>query len=276
MTDENVALSAGIDLENASVARVYDALLGGKDNFASDREVYRSIVEADPLAPHAAQAIRRCLGRAVDWLVRQAGMDQFLDLGSGLPTAENTHEIAQRADPEARVVYVDNDPTVVAHGRALLQDNEQTWFTPADLTRPDAVLDDPVVRGRLDLARPYVLMQFNTLHHIDDAHRPGEIMREYVDRLPSGSYATLCHFYDPGPDEPEQSAFAQDMQVRLAGSSMGSGWFRREEEILSYLGGLELVEPGLVKLHEWWPVGPRIDELSRMDHALVVAVGRKP
>ena len=276
MTDGTSALPPEIDLENASVARVYDALLGGKDNFASDRQVYESVVAADPLAPLAAQEIRRCLGRVVDWLARQAGIDQFLDLGSGLPTADNTHEIAQRVNADADVVYVDNDPSVIAHGRALLQDNDHTWFTPGDLTRPAEVFADPVVRGKLDLTRPVGLVQFGTLHHVDDSCAPREIMREYVDRLPSGSYVALCHFFDSGPEDPEQSAFARDMQARLVDSSMGSGWFRRRDELLGFLDGLELVEPGLVKVHEWWPMGPRLAELSRMDDSLVVAVARKP
>jgi hypothetical protein len=276
MTDRTSTLARDIDLENASVARVYDALLGGKDNFASDREVYRSIVAADPLAPHAAQEVRRCLGRVVDWLVRQAGVDQFLDLGSGLPTAENTHEIAQRINPDAEVVYVDNDPSVIAHGRALMQDNESTWFTAGDLADPDAILDCPVVSGKLDLQRPYALVQFGTLHHLDDSSDPRAIMQKYVERLPSGAYVALCHFFDAGEEDPDQSAFAQEMQQRLVGSSMGSGRFRTRAEILSFLEGMDLVEPGLVKVHEWWPIGPRMTELSRMDHSVVVAVARKP
>lgn len=276
MSDRTSTLPREIDLENASVARVYDALLGGKDNFASDREVYRSIVAADPLAPHAAQEVRRCLGRVVDWLVRQAGVDQFLDLGSGLPTAENTHEIAQRINPDAEVVYVDNDPSVIAHGRALMQDNESTWFTAGDLADPDAILDCPVVSGKLDLQRPYVLVQFGTLHHLDDSSDPRGVMQKYVERLPSGAYVALCHFFDAGEEAPDQSAFARQMQQRLLGSSMGSGWFRTRAEILSFLEGMELVEPGLVKVHEWWPIGPRLTELSWMDHSVVVAVARKP
>ena len=276
MTDETPTLPQEIDLENASVARVYDALLGGKDNFASDREVYRSVVAADPLAPRAAQEVRRCLGRVVDWLVRQAGMDQFLDLGSGLPTAENTHEIAQRINPDADVVYVDNDPSVIAHGRALMQDDESTWFTAGDLADPDGILDCPVISEKLDLQRPYALVQFSTLHHVADSGNPRDIMQKYVQRLPSGSYVALCHFFDAGAEDPQQSAFAQDMQQRLLGSSMGSGWFRTRAEILSFLDGLDLVEPGLVKVHEWWPVGPRCTELSQMDESVVVAVARKP
>jgi hypothetical protein len=274
--DRDVEAPPHIDTTTASVARVYDALLGGKDNYEVDRIVYRAVVEADPLAPGAAKAIRKWLGRCVRWLADEAEMDQFLDCGSGLPTVENTHEAAQRANPEARVVYIDNDPTVIAHGRALLEDNDFTHFADADLTKPGELLRHPVVTKYLDLDRPYVLMQCNTLHHLMDDVNPGEIMASYIRALPSGSYVALCHFYDPGDEDPELSAFAKDMERRLSESSMGSGRFRSREEITSFLDGLELVEPGLVKLHEWYPNGPRLKAPSPMEHSFLAGVARKP
>jgi len=265
-----------IDTSKASVARVYDALLGGKDNFEVDQAVYRSVVEADPLAPQAARAIRRWLVRCVRWLADEAGMDQFLDCGAGLPTAENTHEAAQRVNHNAEVVYVDNDPIVCAHGSALLATNARTHFVGGDLAEPDKLLRHPVITGNLDLARPYVLMQCNTLHHLPDERNPREIMAAYIEALPSGSYVALCHFYDPGDSDPEMSAFSRDMEKRLSGSSMESGRFRTREEISSYFEGLELVEPGLVKLHEWWPNGPRLKPFSPMEHSFLAGVARKP
>ncbi|MQA09092.1 MAG: hypothetical protein GEU98_11210 [Pseudonocardiaceae bacterium] len=270
------ATPKGIDTSTASVARVYDALLGGKDNYEVDRVVYRSVLESSPEAPRTAQAIRQWLVRVVRWLAGPAGMDQFLDLGSGLPTVENTHEVAQRVNPEARVVYIDNDPIVGAHGRALLEENDYTHFAEADLTRPSELLQHPVVTQHLDLERPYVLMQCNTLHHLMDEENPYEIMRSYLDALPSGSYAALCHFWDPAEEDAELSEFAKDMEARLTESSMGSGRFRTRKQIESYLEGLELVEPGLVMLHEWWPEGPRLSPLTNMDQVFLSGVGRKP
>ncbi|WP_028662976.1 SAM-dependent methyltransferase [Saccharomonospora halophila] len=265
-----------IDSTKASVARVYDALLGGKDNYEVDRVVYRSVLESDPQAPATAVAIREWLVRVVRWLAGPAGMDQFLDCGSGLPTQENTHEAAQRLNPEARVVYVDNDPVVGAHGRALLEENPFTHFVEADLVDPEALLRHPDVTRNLDLDRPYVLMQCNTLHHLMDDEDPLGIMRRYVDALPSGSYVALCHFWDPQDEDPESSTFAGDMEQRLTGSSMGSGRFRTRDEIAAYLEGLEPVEPGLVRLHEWWPDGPRLTPLTSMDRVLLSGVARKP
>ncbi|WP_199431471.1 SAM-dependent methyltransferase [Qaidamihabitans albus] len=265
-----------IDTSVASVARVYDALLGGKDNYEVDRVVYRSVLEASPEAPRTATAIRQWLVRVVRWLAGPAGMDQFLDLGSGLPTVENTHEVAQRVNPDARVVYVDNDPVVSAHGRALLEENDRTHFVEMDLTEPERVLAHPAVTENLDLERPFVLMQCNTLHHLMDDENPYQIMKTYVDALPSGSYAALCHFWDPAEENAEFSAFARDMEQRLTGSTMGSGRFRTRQEIRSYLDGLELVEPGLVMLHEWWPEGPRLEPLTNMDQVFLSGVAQKP
>src|SRR4051812_48721261 len=152
-----------------------------------------------------ARASRRWLVRVTRFLAREAGIDQFLDLGSGLPTAENTHQAAQRINPDVRVVYVDNDPSVVAHGRALLEENELTRFSPADLTDPDEVLSDPAVREHLDWDRPIALLQLGTLHHYVGDVPPAAIMQRYIDALPMGSYVALSHFLDP---QDEDSALA--------------------------------------------------------------------
>jgi S-adenosyl methyltransferase len=269
-------LDPRIDTTKASIARVYDALLGGKDNYEADRAVYRSIVEASPEAPKSATAIREWLVRVVTWLAGPAGMDQFLDLGSGLPTVQNTHEVAQRTNSDARVVYVDNDPIVSAHGRAILAGDPNTRFAELDLTKPEDVLSHPTVAGFLELDRPFVLMQCNTLHHLMDGENPREIMKAYIDALPSGSYAALCHFWDPADENPELSAFAKDMEQRLTGSTMGSGRFRTRAEVAGFLEGMELVEPGLVNLHEWWPGGPRTTPITNMDRVFLSGVARKP
>jgi hypothetical protein len=267
------ALPVNIDTTKASVARVYDAFLGGKDNYEVDREVFRRVQQAAPEAGLLGQENRNFLIRVTRFIANETGVTQFLDCGSGLPTAENTHQVAQRIQPDARVVYVDNDPVVLAHGRALLEENDQTHFSAADIFEPREILHDEVVRKHLDFSQPIALFQLGTLHHYDGERSPGNIMQEYIDGLPSGSYVALSHFFDP---ENEHSELARRMEQIFLHSPMGSGWFRTRTEILSMLPGLELVEPGLTRCADWWPDGPRIKPLDQVAHCIVGAVGRKP
>jgi S-adenosyl methyltransferase len=267
--------SAAIDTSVASVARVYDCFLGGKDNYAVDREVYEQVVRNAPQAVEIGRINRRWLIRAVRFLAGTAGIDQFLDLGAGLPSAENTHQAARRMNPDTRVVYVDNDPVVAVHGRALLEEDERTHLVMRDLTEPDEVLDDPVVTKYIDFDRPLALMQCATIHHVPDSKRPAEIMRRYIDRLPSGSYLVLSHFHDP-QDGGEGTQLARFIEGVFNNSSMGSGFFRTRDQILSFFGDLELVEPGLVRLCDWWPDGPPIGPRNIVDDVLLGAVARKP
>jgi SAM-dependent methyltransferase len=262
-----------IDVSKASVARVYDAFLNGKDNYEIDREVLRRVQKVAPEATQLGWDNREFLIRASRFLASQTGVRQYLDCGSGLPTAENTHQVVQRINPEAKVVYVDNDPVVLAHGRALLEENDQTHLIGADIFEPSEVLQDEVVRKQLDFTEPIALYQCGTLHHYS-GDRYAEIMQEYVDALPSGSYVALSHFYDPETDE--YSALARKMEEVFLHSPMGSGWFRTREQILSMLPGLELVEPGLVLCADWWPDGPRVKPMPSVSHTIVGAVGRKP
>jgi SAM-dependent methyltransferase len=273
--EEGEPTQAYVDTTKASVARVYDAFLGGKDNYEVDRVVFREILEVAPEASATAKELRAWLIRVVRFLAGPAEIDQFVDCGSGLPTVENTHEVAQRVNPEAVVVYVDNDPIVIAHGRALLAENDRTHFADANLAKPDELLRHPVVTRHLDFDRPIALIQCNTIHHLMDDERPYEIMKSYIDALPSGSYVALCHFYDSA-DGSDRSLLAREMEARYNNSTMGSGRFRTREEIASYFEGLEMIEPGLVKVHEWWPDGPRIEPLAPIDHLFLGGVGRKP
>lgn len=263
-----------VDTSRASIARVYDFALGGKDNYPVDRDVIEQLRAAAPEAELLAVDNRGFLVRAVRFLAGQAGIDQFLDCGSGLPTAENTHQVAQRLRPEARVVYVDNDPTVVAHGRALLEENEGAFFSPGDLTQPREVLDDPVVTRNLDFERPIALLQVGTLHHYDETGLtvPG-LMAQYLDALPSGSYAAVAHFLDP---EDEDSALARRMEDVFVHSPMGTGRFRTREQLRAMLPGLDLVEPGLVRCFEWWPDGPQLSPVVPARRCIAGVVGRKP
>ena len=264
-----------IDTTKACIARVYDAALGGKDNYEIDREVIRQIEQVAPEVGKIAWDGRNFLIRVTRFIAGETGVTQFLDCGSGLPTAENTHEVAQRIQPDARVVYIDNDPTVLAHGRALLADNDLTHFSAADIFNPHEVLNDEVVCKYLDFSKPIALFQFSTLHHYDGEPSPQAIMAEYIDALPSGSYVALCHFFDP-EDAGELSELARKMEQIFLHSPMGSGWFRTRTEIEGMLPGLELVKPGLVRCADWWPDGPQIKPLEPGQHCVVGAVGRKP
>jgi len=264
-----------IDTTKASIARVYDAFLNGKDNYEIDREVLRRVQQVAPEAVRLGTDNRDFLIRVTRFIASQTGITQFLDCGSGLPTAENTHQVAQRIQPDARVVYVDNDPIVLAHGRALLEENDQTHFSAADIFQPDQIINDEVVRKYLDFSEPIALFQLGTLHHYDGERSPQSIMAEYIDALPSGSYVAISHFYDP-ETTPELSELARKMEQVFLHSPMGSGTFRTRTEIEGMFPGLELVDPGLIRCTDWWPDGPRIKPLDPIQHCIVGAVGRKP
>lgn len=263
----------GVDPTRASIARVYDAFLGGKDNYAIDREVLRGVQQAAPEAQELATENRGFLIRACRFLAGQTDLIQYLDCGSGLPTAENTHQVVQRVDSDAAVVYVDNDPVVLAHGRALLEDNEHTHFSAADIFNPSEVLEDGVVRKHLDWTEPIVLLQVGTLHHYTGEQNPADIMQQYIDALPSGSYVAISHFLDP---ENEYSGVARRMEDMFLHSPMGSGSFRTMAELQELLCGLEMIEPGLTRCADWWPDGPRLKPLNQVQHCIAGGVARKP
>lgn len=265
---------AHIDTTKACIARVYDAFLNGKDNYEIDREVVRQARHVCPETGRMAWDNRDFLIRVTRFIASQTGVTQFLDCGSGLPTAENTHQVAQRIHPDARVVYIDNDPIVLAHGRALLEENDQTHFSAADIFKPHQILDDEIVRKYLDFSEPIALFQIGTLHHYDGERSPQSIMDEYIDALPSGSYVAISHFFDP--QTAELSELARKVEQVFLHSPMGSGVFRTRTEIEGMFPGLELVDPGLVRCADWWPDGPRIKPLDPIQHCIVGAVGRKP
>jgi hypothetical protein len=263
-----------VDTSRASIARVYDAFLGGKNNYAADRAVRDDVLKIAPEAQLVAKALRRWLVRVTRYLANQ-GIDQFLDCGAGLPTEENTHQTAQRYNPDAVVVYVDNDPVVGVHARALLEENCRTHFVLADLTRPSALLAHPTVTDHLDLSRPIALIQCAALHHVEDDLQPAQIMADYIEALPSGSYVALTHWWDPA-DGSEGSTLAREIERRFRTSSMGTGRYRTRDEIESMLKGVDLLEPGLVQLDQWWPEGPLSKPNSLVETLILGAVGRKP
>ena len=268
-----VDVTSGVDTSQPSIARAYDALCGGKDNFEVDRRAMDEILQVTPEAKRVVRSNRDWLIRVSRYLAGTAGMTQFLDVGSGLPTAENTHEAVQRVLPDAEVVYLDNDPAVLAYGRALLAENEHTHLAYGDLTRPHYLLASPELNS-LDLTRPYALLQCGTLHHVEPYETARQVMRDYIAALPSGSYVGLTHMHNPqdGTPSAEIAAGFEEAFQR----TMGTARYRTREEIAGLLEGLELVEPGLTYLHEWWPDGPQPAEQHPVMYTLLGAVGRKP
>jgi SAM-dependent methyltransferase len=274
MHDERLA--AEIDTDSPSVARGYDHWLGGKDNFEVDRTILRAIEEVVPEARPLAQENRNWLVRAVRFLSSplHAGIDQFLDLGCGLPTMQNVHQVAQRNNPESVVVYVDNDPTVAAYGRAMLVENDHTHFSINDLRYPDGILNDPLVTANLDFDRPIALIHSGTMHHTADEHRPREIMQRYIEALPSGSYVAMSHFSWP-PDSERYREMAAEIE-NLLHDLVASCWWRSNDEVESFLDGLELLPPGLVRTVDWWPEGPLLQEKSEITNLIYAALAHKP
>ena len=259
-----------INTSVAHPARVYDYLLGGKDNFAADRTVGDAVAKAMPSARAMARANRAFLGRAVRYLVTEAGVRQFLDIGTGIPTAGNTHEVAQAIAPDSRIVYVDNDPIVIVHARALMTSDPAgaTAFIQADLRAPDKILNDPALRRTLDLGEPVALMLVAILMCIRDDEDPWGLVATLMDALPSGSYLALTH---PTADfSPEEVAGA------VAATERGGFSFtpRSQAEVAAFFDGLNLVHPGVVPILAWRPDGaPPGDPRAAYYYG---AMGRKP
>lgn len=231
-----------------NIARIYDYLLGGKDNFAPDRAVGDRIRQALPAVHLGVEQQRAVLRRVVRYLVQERGVRQLVDIGSGLPTADNVHQIAQLVDPSARVVYVDNDEVVLAHARALLADSKVTVVVAGDLREPAALLAEPDLRGHIDFEQPVALLLCGILHYVLDAEQPGRLVRELVDELPPGSYVFIHHLITAG--EGEQGTAEAEAALR---QGVGRGQFRTLPEVAGFLDGLELVEPGVVTVTEWRP-----------------------
>ncbi len=267
--DEAERAPAGIDVTVPSVARMYDYYLGGKDNFAADREAADKIIALIPGARDGARRNREFLGRAVRFAA-ESGIRQFLDIGAGLPTQQNVHQVAQGVAPESRIVYVDNDPIVLAHGRALLADNDRTTVVAGDLRDPDAILADPQVTGLLDLSRPVALLLVAILHFIPDDAEAAAITARLRSRLVSGSMLIVTHIYNPGFDEATVRAGSEV----YSGTATGSLCARTPEHLADWLSGMEIVEPGVVPVESWRPdYDPAIDAVPS---GVLGAVGRMP
>ncbi|MFG1609457.1 SAM-dependent methyltransferase [Actinoplanes sp. NPDC049265] len=267
--DEAEGSRLGIDASVAHPARRYNYLLGGKDNFAADRESADEFVRQFPTVRLAARENRGMLQRAVRFLAAERGIRQFLDIGTGLPTADNTHEVAQRVAPESRIVYVDNDPLVMTHARALLTSAKQgrTAYLEADLRNPEAILED--ARETLDLSRPVGLVLVAVLHFIQGDGAALPLVRRLLEPLAPGSYVIVTHATHAFAT-PEQ--LAGYMQRRAEGQY--DLWARGRDEIAELFEGLNLEEPGIVPISEWRPEPGA--ELPPAKHVSILgAVARK-
>lgn len=269
MTDQ--VPGAGIDQSVPHSARVWNYWLGGKDNFQADRQVGDQFAELYPDITVVARSSRGFLTRAVTYLAGEVGIRQFLDVGTGLPTVDNTHEVAQRAAPDSRIVYVDNDPMVLVHARALLTGTSQgaTEYLAADLHEPEAILEQ-AARTTLDLAQPVGLILMNILGHVPDLGDAAAIVRRLMGGLPSGSHLVTAD----GTNVIDGPAFEEAIAVWNANAPLSYN-LRTPEQLATYLTGLEVVEPGLVPCAAWRPApGTSAEDRREVDE--FGAVARKP
>ncbi|GAA3074464.1 SAM-dependent methyltransferase [Pseudonocardia yunnanensis] len=257
-----------IDRTKASIARVYDYILGGKDHFEIDRRATDAMYAVDPKAGQLAKDNRNLLRRAVPYLVRDVGIRQIIDIGSGLPTVGNVHEIAHRIDRNIRVVYVDNDPVVIVHGRALLSRENTSTVIAADARVAESIFDDPAVAELIDFDEPLAVIAASVLHHLtdDDVYPAVEAIRE---RLSPGSHMLISHFLDDDEDR------AKALEKAFLEGGLGTGRFRTWEDMHRMFEGLEMLEPGLVYCNDW-----HADKLTPIDSAvhtlLAAGLARKP
>lgn len=258
--DANNGEQAAFDRMRPSPARVYDYLLGGKDNFAADRRAAEELAKAAPEVYQAARANRAFLVRAVRFL-SENGIRQFIDLGSGLPTSPNVHEVARQVHSDTRVVYVDRDPIVVAHGRALLK-AEGVAAARADLRDPDEFLDSPVLRELIDFAEPVGVLAVAVLHFLDD-HDSTAVVSGLREVMAAGSYLVISHA-SPGTRRDI------DQAAETYTKTTAPIWVRTPEQIRVFFAGCELVEPGLAPVQEWRP------DVTPVDGAWPSDGGRSP
>jgi hypothetical protein len=272
MADEARAdwVPPGVDTKRANVARIYDYWLGGTHNFLADQDVGRAIAAVEPRMRALARANRAFLGRAVKFLSAN-GIDQFLDLGSGIPTSGNVHEIAQKADPGARVVYVDVDPVAIAHSKVILAGNDNAAIIEADVREPEKILAHDTVGRLIDLGRPVGLILLVVLHFISDDEDPWQILATLRDALAPGSYLIIGHATDEG-SKPTVAQAAETAYNRSVATQLH---LRSRAEILRMFDGYELVEPGLAYATRWRPdsAADMLDDLA--DYGTLVGVARK-
>ena len=250
MAGEPGPVPPGVDIKRANTARVYDYWLGGSHNFLADQDVARAIAAVAPNARAIALAGRAFLGRAVRFLA-EAGIRQFLDIGSGIPTQGNVHEVAQQADAGARVAYVDIDPVAIAHSKVILAGNQNAAIIDADLREPEKILAHQAIEDLIDFSQPAGLLLVAVLHFIADAEDPWRIVATLRDALAPGSYLVLGH--GTGEGEPAVAQAVEKVYNRGVSTNLH---IRSRAEILRFFDGFDLVDPGLVYIPQWRPDSP--------------------
>jgi hypothetical protein len=237
-----------LDTTTPNIARMYDYFLEGKDNFAADRAAADKLIEMMPQLPLVARANRAFLRRVVRALASEYGIRQFIDMGAGLPTAGNVHEIARKAAPGARVLYVDNDPVVCSHGRALLA-GDTSKILEADLRRPEEILGHELTRSLIDFTQPFALMFMSVLHFVPDSEDPWAVIARFREVMAPGSCLVISHgTLETSPDDPRARLSSEVYRQSSAGLAL-----RSVESVRSLFDGFELLEPGLVWITDWRP-----------------------
>jgi SAM-dependent methyltransferase len=251
MTVEPGWVPSGIDTTKANVARVYDYWLGGDHNFQADRDLARTIIALDPHIRTTMRANRAFLGRVVRFLAGQVGIRQFLDIGSGIPTENAVHQVAQETAPGSRVVYVDNDEVAVAHSRLLLEGNPDAAVIQGDLREPAKILADPGTQLLLDFTQPVAVFVSAVMHFIPDSDQPADIIATLRDALAPGSYLVICHAC-----RDEQPSLATSFETVYNNRVTAQLNMRSRDEITRLCDGFTLLEPGLVWIPQWRPDSP--------------------
>jgi hypothetical protein len=261
--------ASAIDTSKPHPARMYDAYLGGKDNYPVDRDAVRQVLRDFPEAPATARANRAFLGRAVRFLAGQAGIRQFLDIGTGIPSAGNVHEVAAQIAPDAKVAYVDNDPIVHVHASALLTGSGTTSIVLADLRNPEAVLAHPKLTSLIDFTQPVGLLLVAILHFLTDQEDPAAIVATLRDALPAGSHLALSHgtldFHPPGAAAQAAAAYRNATAPFIP---------RTRQQVSAFFDGFDLIDPGLIQAPLWHPDGkpPRPKDLEKI--GIYAGIGR--
>ncbi len=251
------------DTAKPNIARVWDYWLGGKDNYAADRELARKMLEIYPLSAQMARENRQFLGRAVEY-VASRGIRQFIDVGAGLPTAVNTHDVARRAVPGAKVVYLDNDPVVLAHAQALLATAPGVLALPGDLRDPAVILADPELTKLINLDAPVCLLLCGVLHFLD-AGTARQVATTFTGHLPAGSYLVIS------VGTGTENVVAADFRAAYTAARL---YFHQRSEIVSFFDGLDLVPPGVVPVRGWWGDAP-LPDLEPRQGTFLAGLGRK-
>ncbi|AIS01999.1 SAM-dependent methyltransferase [Streptomyces glaucescens] len=266
-------LSTEIDANVPTAARMYDHYLGGKDNYAADRAACEELDKVVPSTRRLALNNRRFLQRVVRTLAAEYGIRQFLDHGSGLPTQDNVHQVAQRHDPSAHVVYVDNDPMVLVHGRALLEQDERTTVIHADMRETEAIFEHPDTRRLIDFDEPVAVLFNSVFHCIPDSDTDGPlaVVRRVTERLAPGSFLVMCQLVS---EDAEVRDFVTDFMAQATQGRWGR--VRRQQDVAEWFEGLEILEPGLVEVSTWRPDSDVVPRQLTREWIEFGGVARKP